>query len=78
MKFSIERTSAMHMGSEEPPAPGAVRAPDKKTWHIEISSLEALTDLIDSLEEPLILSRRQGPKGLVAIEIYDDMREETL
>jgi hypothetical protein len=78
MKFSIERTSAINMGSEEPPAPGAVRSPDNKTWHIEFATLEALTDMIDTLEEPLILSRRQGPKALVAIEIYDDMREESL
>jgi hypothetical protein len=78
VKFVIERTSAINMGSEEPPAPGAVRSADKKSWHIEFASLEDLTTMIDTLEEPLILSRRNGPKSLVAIEIYDDMREESL
>jgi hypothetical protein len=64
------------MNDEEPPAPGAVRSADKKAWHIEIASLEALAQLIDTLEEPLILSRRQGGDSLTAIEIYDDMREQ--
>lgn len=64
------------MQGEESPAPGAVRSQDKKAWHIEIASLEALAQLIDTLEEPLILSRRQGDGGLTAIEIYDDMREQ--
>jgi hypothetical protein len=49
------------MMSEEPPAPGAVRPVAGKPWEIEISSLEALTQMIDTLEEPLILSRRKGP-----------------
>lgn len=75
MKFKITRTSDSAMQSEESPAPGAVMSPDKTAWHIEIPSLEALAQLIDTLEEPLILSRRQGEGGLTAIEIYDDMRE---
>ncbi len=66
------------MVSEEPPAPGAIRSETGKGWQIEFASLEALTNLIDTLEEPLILSRRQGPGSLTAIEIYDDMREEDL
>jgi hypothetical protein len=78
MKFLIERTSEKNMGGDDPPAPGAVRAPGDTAWHIEIADLAALTLLIDTLEEPLILSRRQGPAGLTAIEIYDDMREEYL
>jgi hypothetical protein len=76
VKFEITRTSDSSTQSEESPAPGAVRSPDTKTWHIEIASLEALAQLIDTLEEPLILSRRQGDGGLTAIEIYDDMREQ--
>jgi hypothetical protein len=76
VKFLITRTSDSAMRDEEPPAPGAVRSADKKAWHIEIVSLEALAQLIDTLEEPLILSRRQGGGALTAIEIYDDMREE--
>ena len=76
MKFSIERTSAKELETDEPPAPGAVRSESGKKWHIELASLEDLTLLIDKLEEPLILSRRGGPGGLTAIEIYDDMREE--
>ena len=66
----------MAMGSEEPPAPGAARTKDGKAWQIEFASLEELTDMILTLEEPHILSRRHGPNGLPAIEIYDDMREE--
>jgi hypothetical protein len=65
------------MLGEEPPAPGAVRTKDNKSWQIELADLEQLTNLIDTLEEPLILSRRQGPDGLAAIEIYDDMREDS-
>ena len=76
MKFSIQRTSDKDVETDEPPAPGAVRAGAGKAWHIELASLEELTVLIDSLEEPLILSRRHGPGSLTAIEIYDDMREE--
>lgn len=76
MKFSIHRTSATGLETDESPAPGAVRAPSGKTWHIELASLEDLATLIDKLEEPLILSRRNGPGGLTGIEIYDDMREE--
>jgi hypothetical protein len=78
MKFLITRTSDGDMTADECPAPGAVLSSDKKVWHIEIASLEALAQLIDSLEEPLILSRRQGNGGLTAIEIYDDMREQYL
>ena len=78
MKFLIERTSCIQMGSKEPPAPGAVRTDDGKAWQIEFASLEELTDMIGTLEEPLILSRRQGPQGPVAVEIYDDMREGDL
>ena len=78
MMFLIKRTSASAMLSAEPPAPGALRSGSDKPWHIEITSLEELNRLIDVLEEPLILSRRQGPTGLTAIEIYDDMREENL
>lgn len=74
MKFSIHRTSATGMETDEPPAPGAVRS--GKAWHIELASLEDLATLIDKLEEPLILSRRNGPGSLTGIEIYDDMREE--
>lgn len=66
------------MHGEEPPAPGALLSSDKKAWHIEIASLEDLVRLIDTLEEPLILSRRRGEGGLTAIEIYDDMREQYL
>ena len=76
MKFLIERTSHREMGSEEAPAPGAVRTENGKAWQIEFASLEELTDLILTLEEPLILSRRQGRNGPPAIEIYDDMRED--
>ena len=76
MLFPISRTSDQDLENNEPPAPGAVRAKDGETWEIEIASLEALTALIDTLEEPLILSRRKGPGGPTAIEIYDDMREE--
>jgi len=75
MKFLIERTSHIEMGSTEPPAPGAVRTSNGEAWQIEFATMEELTDMITVLEEPLILSRRQGPTGLVAIEIYDDMRE---
>lgn len=75
MKFLIERTSRKEMGSQEPPAPGAERTDGGKAWQIEFANLEELTDLILTLEEPLILSRRQGREGLPAIEIYDDMRE---
>jgi hypothetical protein len=78
MKFLIERTSHIEMGSHEPPAPGAVRSQDGKAWEIDFASLEELTEMIITLDEPLILSRRQGRKGLVAVEIYDDMRESTL
>ena len=78
MKFLIERTSAIQMGSVEAPAPGAVRTADGKGWQIEVESLEALADMIVSLEEPLILSRRQGAGSTVSIEIYDDMREEMI
>lgn len=77
MKFIIERTSNMALGSDEAPAPGASRSSDGKAWHIEFGSLEELTAMITTLEEPLILSRRHGPTSLVAIEIYDDMREGT-
>jgi hypothetical protein len=75
MKFLIERTSNMDLGSDEPPAPGAMRTPDGKAWQIEFRNLEELTNMITTLEEPIILSRRHGPESLVAIEIYDDMRE---
>ncbi len=67
MKFLIERTSDSARLNEEPPAPGAVRTADNKDWQIEIADLDALTHLIDTLEEPLILSRRQGPGGITAI-----------
>jgi len=76
MKFLIERTSERGMVSDEPPAPGAVRTKDNKAWQIEFADLEQLIGIIDTLEEPLILSKRQGPGSLAAIEIYDDMREE--
>ena len=76
MKFSIHRTSAAGLESDEPPAPGAVRSESGKAWHIELTSLEDLVTLIYKLEEPLILSRQNGPAGLTGIEIYDDMREE--
>ncbi len=76
MKFRIARTSDSGGMSDEPPAPGAVRTAGARDWHIEIADLEALTRLIDLVEEPLILSRRQGPGGATAIEVYDDMREE--
>ena len=66
----------MAMGSQEPPAPGAVRTNDGKAWQIEFATLDELTDMIVTLEEPLILSRRHGPNDPPAIEIYDDMREE--
>ena len=75
MRFLIERTSSIEMGSKEPPAPGAVRTDDGKAWQITFASLEELTDMIGTLEEPLILSRRKGPQSPVQIEIYDDMRE---
>lgn len=78
MLFLIERTSQRELLSDEPPAPGAVRTENKNAWQIEIGSLEALTQLIDALEEPLILSRRHGAGRMTAIEIYDDMREEGL
>ncbi len=78
MIFLITRTSDSAVLGDEPPAPGAVRSVDKKAWHIEIASLEALAHLIDTLEEPLILSRRQGLNSLTSIEIYDDMREQYL
>ena len=78
MRFLIERTSHMQMGSKEPPAPGATRTDDDKAWQIEIASLEELNDLIDTLQEPLILSRRQGLKGPAQVEIYDDMREQDI
>jgi len=64
------------MGSTEPPAPGAVRTKGGNAWQIEFATLEELTEMILTLEEPLILSRRQGRDGPTAIEIYDDMREE--
>jgi len=76
MKFLIERTSNMALGSEEPPAPSATRTGDGKAWQIEFESLEALCPMITTLEEPIILSHRHGPTSLVAIEIYDDMRED--
>jgi len=76
MNFLIERTSNMALGSEEPPAPGAIRTGDGKAWQIEFGSLENLCAMITTLEEPLILSHRHGPTSLVAIEIYDDMRED--
>lgn len=76
MKFLISRTSNMSDGGGEPPAPGAVRSPDGKAWHIEFATLEDLCAMITTLDEPLILSHRHGPISLVAIEIYDDMREE--
>lgn len=75
MKFSIQRTSDNELETNEPPAPGAVRSESGKTWYIELASLDDLTNLIDKLEEPVILSRRNGPEGLTAIEVYDDMRE---
>jgi hypothetical protein len=78
MRFLIERTSCIQMGSKEPPAPGAVRTDDGKAWQIDFASLEQLADMIDVLEEPLILSRRKGPQVPVQIEIYDDMREVDL
>jgi hypothetical protein len=65
----------MALGSEDPPAPGATRTGDGKAWQIEFGSLEELSAMITTLEEPLILSRRHGPASVVAIEIYDDMRE---
>ena len=64
------------MGSKEPPAPGAVRIDGGKAWQIEFATLDELTEMILTLEEPLILSRRQGREGPPSIEIYDDMREE--
>ncbi len=66
----------MALGSDELPAPGAVRTADGKAWQIEFESLEELCAMITVLDEPLILSRRNGPASLVAIEIYDDMRED--
>lgn len=78
MKFLIKRTSEGGVIVEEPPAPAALRTKDDKAWEIEINTLEELNRLIDTLEEPLILSRRQGPGGSTAIEIYDDMREANL
>ena len=75
MKFLIERTSHKEMGSTEPPAPGSERTDRGDAWQIELSTFDDLSNLIDMLEEPLILSRRQGPGGLTSIEIYDDMRE---
>ncbi len=66
----------MAMGSEEPPAPGAVRTKGGNAWQIDFANLEELTDMIITLEEPLILSRRQGRESPATIEIYDDMREE--
>jgi hypothetical protein len=75
MKFLIERTSHKEMGSAEPPAPGSVRTAKGDAWQIELSTFDDLSNLIDTLEEPLILSRRQGPSGLTSIEIYDDLRE---
>ena len=76
MKFLIHRTSGSSLLSQDPPAPGAVRSADNSSWQIEIASLEELTNLIDTLEEPLILSRRNGEGAPTAIEIYDDMREQ--
>ena len=76
MRFAIKRTSDSTGLGDEPPAPGATRAPGAQVWHIEIADLDALTKLIDLVEEPLILSRRQGPGGATAIEVYDEMREE--
>ena len=76
MKFLIARTSNMSDGENEPPAPGATRTEDGKAWQIEFATLEDLCAMITTLDEPLILSRRNGPTSLVAIEIYDDMREE--
>ena len=76
MKFLIERTSNMSVGSDDPPAPGAIRTSDGKAWQIEFGSLDDLCAMITTLEEPLILSHRHGPGTPVAIEIYDDMREE--
>ena len=76
MKFFITRTSDSTGLSDEPPALGAERAEGTRDWHIEIADLAALARLIDLLDEPLILSRRQGPGGATAIEIYDDLREE--
>ena len=78
MKFLIKRTSEGGIFSEEPPAPAALRTKDSKAWEIEINNFEELNRLIDTLEEPLILSRRQGSGGSTAIEIYDDMREGNL
>ncbi len=78
MLFFIARTSDAELVTEEPPTPGAVRPKNSKAWQIEIGSLEELTHLIDTLEEPLILSKRQGVEGPTAIEIYDDTREEGL
>jgi len=65
-------------GQRRAAGPGAVRTADGKLWQIECASLEELADMISTLDEPLILSRRQGPGGLVSIEIYDDMREQSL
>ena len=78
MQFLIGRTTDSAQMSPEPPAPDAIRAPNGKDWLIEIADLDALNRLIDTLEEPLILSRRKGPTGPTTIEIYDDMREENL
>ena len=64
------------MIGDEPPIPGALRTKNDKAWQIEVADLEQLIAMIDTLEEPLILSRRQGPGSPPAIEIYDDMREE--
>ena len=75
MNFLIERTSNIALGSDEPPAPGAIRTGDGKAWQIEFETLETLCAMIATLDEPLILSHRHGPTSLVAIEIYDDMRE---
>jgi hypothetical protein len=76
MKFLITRTSDAGGVGDAPPAPGAVRPQGEREWHIEIADLDALARLIDVIEEPLILSRRQGSAGVTAIEVYDDMREE--
>lgn len=76
MNFLIARTSEKESTGTEPPAPGAVRTNDNSAWQIELADLDALINLIDTLEEPLILSRRQGTKGGTKIEIYDDLRED--
>ena len=75
MKFLIARTSNMSDGENEPPAPGATRTEDGKAWQIEFATLEDLCAMITTLDEPLILSRRNGPNSLVAMYILEFLGE---